>query len=92
MADMGYSSKELFRLVRRQYRTQPVIDVNPTHKALRRREADSYKTPEWKALCKQSTAVERAYSRLKGDRSLNDIKVRPWRKVTLHCYRSLIAM
>ena len=50
------------------------------------------KTPEWKALLKQRTAVERVFSRLKGQRSLNHITVRGWRKVTVHCYLSLIAM
>lgn len=34
MADMGCSSKKLFRLIRRQYRTEPVIDINPTHRSL----------------------------------------------------------
>ena len=78
--------------MRRQYRTQPVIDINPQHKALRKQEADRYKTPEWKALYKQRTGVKRAYSRLKESRSVNDIKVRRRRKVTVHCYLSLIAI
>ena len=32
------------------------------------------------------------FSRLKGQRSLNSIKVRGFRKVTVHVYLSLIAM
>jgi hypothetical protein len=44
------------------------------------------------ALYSQRQAVERAFGRLKGQRSLNDVKVRRLRKVTLHCYLSLIAM
>ena len=49
-------------------------------------------SPEWKAVYKQRQAVERAFSRLKGQRSLNHITVRRRRKVTAHCYLSLIAM
>ena len=48
--------------------------------------------PEWKALFSHRPAVERAFSRLKGQRSLNHITVRRRRKVTVHCYLSLIAM
>ncbi len=36
--------------------------------------------------------VERAFSRLKGQRSLNCINVRGLRKVTAHCYLSVLAM
>lgn len=46
----------------------------------------------WKALYKQGQAVERAFSRLKGQRSLNNITVRRRMKVELHCYLALIAM
>ena len=49
-------------------------------------------SPEWKALYKQRQAVERAFSRLKGQRALNRITVRQRRKVTVHCYLSLIVM
>ena len=41
---------------------------------------------------KKRLAVERAFSRLKGQRSLNSITVRGQRKVTAHCYLALIAM
>lgn len=49
-------------------------------------------TPEYKALAKQRQAVERVFSRLKYQRSLNHITVRGLRKVTAHCYLSLIAI
>jgi len=49
-------------------------------------------TPEWKAIYKQRQAVERSFSRLKGQRSLNHITVRRRRKVTVHCYLALIAL
>ena len=92
MADSGYSGQALFHLLRRQYRTTPIIQVNPSHKRLRARESATTWTPEWTALYKQRQAVERAFSRLKGQRSLNHIRVRRLAKVTLHCYLSLIAM
>jgi len=37
-------------------------------------------------------AVERAFSRLKGQRALNKITIRRKGKVTVHCHLSLIAM
>ncbi len=43
-------------------------------------------------LYKQRQAVECAFSRLKGQRSLNHIRVRGLKKVTAHCYMSVIAM
>ena len=48
--------------------------------------------PGWKALYAQRQAVERVFSRLKGQRSLNNITVRGQRKVTVHCYLSLIVL
>ena len=50
------------------------------------------KTEEWAALYRLRGAVERAFSRLKGQRALNKITVRRKGKVTLHCYLSEIAM
>lgn len=91
IGDAGYSSQELARLLRLQYGATPIIDPHPKHKAMLSIKAD-FGTSEWKALYKQRTAVERVNSRLKGQRSLNDITVRRLRKVTLHCYLSLIAL
>jgi len=92
MADAGYSSKDLFALIRRQYRAEPVIQVNKSHKKLIERFGVWENAETWKALFGQRTAVERAFSRLKGQRSLNHITVRGLRKVTVHCYLALIAM
>jgi transposase len=92
IGDKGYSGKPLFHLIRRQYRAQPIIQINPGHKTLMKEMGDSQKTPEWKALYSQRQAVERAFSRLKGQRSLNRITVRRRMKVTVHCYLALIAM
>ena len=89
MADAGYSSLEMFRKVRSQYHATPIIKVNPSHKFLVRTRGAEEKTPAWKALYAQRTAVERTFSRLKGLRSLNSIRVRGLRKVTLHCLPEL---
>lgn len=53
---------------------------------------ETQKTAEWQALYRQRCAVERVFSRLKGQRSLNRVTTRGWMKVTVHCYLSLIAM
>lgn len=92
IADKGYSGKPSVHLIRRQYWAQPVIDINPGHKKLLAELGDWQSTPERKALSKQRPAAERAFSRLKGQRSLNHIRVRGLRKVTVHCYLSLITM
>ena len=75
-----------------QYTARAVIDLHPKHKRRRTRNDGFYGSPEWKAIYKQRQAVERAFSRLKGQRSLNHITMRRRRKVTVHCYLSLIAL
>ena len=92
IADAGYSSRDLIRRIRDHYSSTAVIQINPGHKALRRRYEQLRKTPQWKALLRQRSAVERTYSRLKGQRSLDKITVRGRRKVTVHCYLALIAL
>ena len=92
LADAGYSALALHRLIRRQYWATPVIDLNRQHKRLLEHVGDFFRSPAWKAVYKQRQAVERAFSRLKGQRALNHITVRRRRKVTAHCYLSLIAM
>ena len=92
MADKGYSGRPLERLVRLQYHAHPIINISGAHKRLLKRKEKEMKTVEWRALYNQRQAVERAFSRLKGQHSLNDIRVRRLRKVTLHCYLSLIAL
>lgn len=90
LADQGYSGKELFGLIRYQYKAEPIIQVNKTHKRLASKE--NQWSPEWTALYKQRQAVEHVFSRLKGQRSLNHIRVRGLRKVTAHFYLALIAL
>jgi len=92
MADKGYSGRELFALVRRQYQAEPIIQVNRGHKKLMERFGVWEDTVTWKALYGQRTAVERVFSRLKGQRSLNHIRVRGRMKVTAHSYLSLIVL
>ena len=92
MADKGYSGSPLQHLIKRQYRATPIIQVNPVHRKKLALEYEAERTPEWKALYKQRQAVERCFSRLKGQRSLNSITVRKRIKVMTHCYLSLIAM
>ena len=89
IADKGYSSDALRRLIKRQYRAEPVIDPNRGHK---RAVARTDKTAGWRAIYRQRQAVERTFSRLKGQRSLDSIRVQRLRKVTAHCYLRLIAM
>ena len=90
--DAGYSSREIFHLVRSHFKSQPAIKLNPQHKTLLRSEGPRQSTPEYTALFSQRQAVERCFSRLKGQRSLNHITVRRRMKVTLHCYLSLLVM
>ena len=92
MTDKGYSGAKLYQTIKWQFRTQPIIDSNPAHKRFANITAEMRETPGWQALYKQRTSVERAFSQLKRMHSLNQIKVRGLRKVTLHCYLSLIAL
>ncbi|MFC2058776.1 transposase [Chloroflexota bacterium] len=89
IADSGYSSEEIRRVIRRQYRATPIIKVNAAHK----RAARAYpETPEWQLIYNRRTSVERVFSRLKGHRKLNYVRVRGIQKVTVHCLLSLIVM
>jgi transposase len=87
ICDAGYSSKRLRQVIKRQYRAEPIIKVNPTHK-----KALFVETKEWKEIYNRRTSIERLNSRLKGYRRLNNITVRRIRKVTVHCFISLIVV
>ncbi|MDP7254916.1 MAG: transposase, partial [Planctomycetota bacterium] len=67
--------------------SKPIIKINPSHKRSLFTE-----TPEWHRIYDQRPAVERAFSRLKGQRRLNNITVRGNAKVTVHCFMSMMAM
>jgi len=47
-------------------------------------------TPDWQLIYNRRTSVERVFSRLKGYRKLNYIRVRGIRKVLIHCLMALI--
>ena len=84
MADAAYSSIELWRVIRRQYRAEAMIDPNPTHRQMNERVK---KTPEWRKLYNRRTAVERLNGRLKGFRKLDMVRVRGRHKVMIHAFR-----
>jgi transposase len=87
ICDAGYSSDKLRRLIKRQYRAEPIIKVNPTHK-----KALFPITEEWQAIYNRRSSIERIFGRLKGYRRLNNITVRRIHKVTVHCFLSLIVV
>jgi len=89
ICDAGYSSKKLRFVIKRQYRAEPIIKVNPAHKKSR---ALFPETEEWKAIYNKRSSIERLFERLKGYRRLNNITVRRIRKVTVHCFISLIVV
>ena len=91
LADKGYSGRPLSKLIHRQYRAMPIIQVNKAHTKLKKEMDATEQSVTWKAIYAQRQAVERAFSRLKGQLSLNSIRVRGRTKVSLHCYMVLIA-
>ncbi len=87
ICDAGYCSKKLKALIKRQYSSEPIIKENPrTKKTL------PTETEEWQAIYRRRTSIERLFGRLKGYRRLNNITVRRIRKVTVHCFLSLIVV
>ena len=89
ICDAGYSSKELRYLITRQYCAEPIIKVNQAHKKALSLHPE---TKEWQAIYNRRTSIERLFGRLKCYRRLNNITVRRHRKVTVHCFLSLIVV
>lgn len=89
IADASYSSEELRRLIRRQYRAIPIIKTNPVHKRAMKAYPES---PEWQLIYNRRTSVERLFARLKAHRKLNSLRVRGINKVGVHCLLSVIAL
>jgi transposase len=85
ICDAGYSSPKLGMLIRRQYRANAIIKINRRHK-----KAVFVETKEWQEIYNRRTSIERVFSRLKTQRRLNNITVHGIRKVTVHCFISLI--
>ena len=79
ICDAGYDSNELRMIIKRQWRAEPIIKARKTHKKW-----IAVETPEWQLIFNRRTAVERAFSRMKTQRRLNNITVRHRRKVTIH--------
>jgi transposase len=85
ICDAGYSGQKFNSLIKRQYRARPIIKINPSHKKLL-----FVESKEWQRIYGRRTAIERMFSRLKTYRRLNNITVHGIRKVTVHCFISLI--
>ncbi|MFC2058893.1 transposase [Chloroflexota bacterium] len=89
IADSGYSSKRFRQQIQWHYHATPIIKNNPSHK----KAIEAYpETPEWQLIYNRRTSVERVFSRLKGHRKLNYVRVRGIQKVTIHCLLSLIVI
>jgi len=87
ICDAGYSSWDLRRLIKNQYRAEPIIYPNPAHK---RAVANTEMTAEWRVIFNRRTAIERLNGRLKGFRKLNDVRVRGRFRVRIHAMMSII--
>lgn len=79
ICDAAYSSHELRKLIKRQYRAEAIIKSPKTHKKWIGDE-----TPEWTLIFNRRVAIERVFSRMKTQRRLNNITVRQLLKVTIH--------
>lgn len=87
IADSGYSSEQIRRLIRRQYRAIPIIKTNPAHKKAVR----SYpETKHWQFIYNRRGCIERLFSRLKCHRKLNHVRVRGIQKIKAHCLMAMI--
>lgn len=85
ICDAAYSSTHLRKVIKRQWKTKPIIKVPKHHKKWLGEE-----TPEWQLIYNRRTAIERVFSRMKNHRRLNNITVRRRRKVTVHSLISVI--
>jgi transposase len=79
ICDAAYSSTHLRRVIKNQWKAEPIIKAPKHHKKWVGEE-----TPEWRLIFNRRTAVERVFSRMKSHRRLNNITVRRRRKVTVH--------
>lgn len=87
ICDAGYSSDAFRDHIKRQYRAEPVIDPNPSHK---KATARTVKTPEWKAIYNRRVSIERLNGRLKDFRRLDHVNVRGRFKVRVHAMLSVL--
>jgi len=87
ICDAGYTSEKLRRVIKRQWRAEPIIKAQKPHK---KRIVEE--TAEWQAVFNRRTAVERVFGRMKNHRRLNNITVRRRHKVTVHSLLPVIVM
>ena len=87
ICDAGYSSENIRYNIKRQYRAEPIIKSNPTHK---KAIAKNPQTKEWNAIYSRRQAIERLNGRLKAHRRLNNLTVRGRFKVRVHAWLSII--
>jgi transposase len=87
IADAAYDSEE-----NRQFAaSQGMVAVIPQNRRNRKTQIED-PGPEWRAIYRQRTAVERIFSRLKEELAIKDIRVRSQWKVTVHIAISLMSM
>ena len=79
ICDAAYSSAELRKAIKKNFKTHPIIRAPKTHKKW-----IDEQTPEWQLIFNRRTAIERVFGRMKNHRRLNNITVRRRRKVTVH--------
>lgn len=79
ICDAAYSSGELRKTIKKNFKTHPIIRAPKTHKKW-----IDEQTPEWRLIFNRRTAIERVFGRMKNHRRLNNITVRRRRKVTIH--------
>jgi len=79
ICDAAYSSGELRKAIKKNFKTHPIIRAPKTHKKW-----IDEQTPEWQLIFNRRTAIERVFGRMKNHRRLNNITVRRRRKVTIH--------
>lgn len=87
ICDKAYSADSLRKLIKRQYRAEPIIDPNLFHK---KAVANTEKTAEWKAIYNRRVSIERLNGRLKSHRRLDAVTVRGRFKVRIHAMLSII--
>jgi transposase len=85
ICDAAYSSNELRRTIKRQWRAQAIIKAPKNQKRWLPEE-----TPEWQVIFNLRTAIERVFGRMKNHRRLNNITVRGSRRVTVHSLMPVI--
>jgi len=79
ICDAAYSSGELRKAIKKNFKTHPIIRAPKTHKKWLPEQ-----TVEWQLIFNRRTAIERVFGRMKNHRRLNNITVRHRRKVTIH--------